>query len=165
MSAYSYEQNHAYKSEILSTNAGTEGQVLMPGQFPVEVVNEDKIIIRPVMAPLYDEAGAELYPHYPNAIGGWGEMDAQILRPVVSDITLTRGWQKSVSSVAGGRRQADYVHQIDITGESAAPVVVKSMTPVKRIEAPVFEQKEMYVLTQDMIDASISSYLDKNYNR
>ena len=165
MSAYNYPQNHAYRSEVISEHPETEGQVLMPGEFPVEIVNNDKFIIKPVMAPLYDEPGSELYPHYPNALGGWGSSDAQLLRPVVSDITFTRGSKKSAAAPSGSSRKADYVHQINITGEDAAPVVVKSLTPIKNIEVPVYEQKEMYVLTQDMINASVSSYLDKKYNR
>ena len=165
MAAYNPEQNHGYKSEVVSANGATEGQVIMPGEFPVEVVNNDKIIIKPVKATLYDEPGAEFYTHYPNAIGGWGQGDAQMLRPVVSEITLTRGWKSTTSSVSSTRPQAEADQKVNLTGEDVVPVVVKSLTPIKNIEVPVFEQKEMYVLTQDMVDASISSYLDKKYNR
>ena len=80
-------------------------------------------------------------------------------------MTLTRGWKSTTSSVSSTRPQAEADQKVNLTGEDAVPVVVKSLTPIKNIEVPVFEQKEMYVLTQDMVDASISSYLDKKYNR
>ena len=163
MGAYNYEQNHGYRGETISSREGNEGEVIMPAEFPVEVVNNDKFIIKSVMAPLYDEADAKLYPHYPNAIGGWGAADAQILRPIVSEITFTRGWTKTAGQT-NAAKPANYV-QPAITGGTATPVIVKSMTPIKNIEVPVFEQKEMYVLTEDMLKSSIPSYLDKKYNR
>jgi len=159
MSAYSYDQNHGYKGEII----GSDGSVLMPGEFPVEIVNDDKFIIKPVMAPLYDEAGAELYPHYPNAIGGWSEYDASILMPVVSEITFTRGWKNTTASTPS--RPMAAIENIKVSGEAAKPVVVKSVTHVENVEVPAFEQTDMFILTQDMIDASVSSYLDQKYNR
>ena len=159
MAAYSNDQNHGYKSEIVSERKGAEGEVIMPGEFPVEIVNNDKFIVKPVMAPLYDEADAKLYPHYPNAIGGWGEGDAQMLRPVVSEITFTRGWKKSAASTSSAR-SAGYV-QPRMDGEAAVPVVVKSLTPIKNIEAPVFEEHKMHVVTEEMFRASVASYLEE----
>lgn len=164
LGAYNQETNHGYRSAVLSERPEAEGEVIMPAEFPVEVVSNDKIVIKPVMAPLYDEAGSELYAHYPNAIGGWGSADAQIIRPVVSEITLTRGWNGAKTKTSSARKTNDYV-SIDLTGEDAAPVVVKSVTPIKNIEVPVFEQKPMYVLTQEMLDASIKSYIDQKYNK
>ena len=164
MAAYNPEQNHGYKSAVVSSREGAEGEVIMPGEFPVEIVSDDKFIIKPVMAPLFDEADAELYAHYPNAIGGWGEYDAQMLRPVVSEITFTRGWKSTASASASAARQAECAKP-RVAGETWTPAVVKSLTPVKNVNVPTFEQKEMYILTEDMLNASIESYLDKKYNR
>jgi hypothetical protein len=130
----------------------------MPAEFPVTVVNNDKIIIKPVQAAVTDEAGAETYPHYPNAIGGWGEYDAQLLRPIVSEITLTRGWTEPETDTKTRSARRNYVENINLTGEDATPVVVKSMTPIKNIEVPSFEKKAMYVLTQEMFEESIRNY-------
>lgn len=162
MAGYNFDENHGYKSEVLSS---TTGDVLMPGEFPVTVLSDDKFVIQPAMATLYDDDNAERYAHYPNAIGGWGAADAQILRPVVSQITMTRGWSEKSSSAASRRSSAQEIRNIDITGEDAVPVVVKSITPIKNIEIPEFEEKEMFILTEEMIDASVSSYLDMKYNR
>jgi hypothetical protein len=164
MAAYNPEQNHGYKSAVVSSREDAEGEVIMPAEFPVEIVNDDKFIIKPVMAPLFDEAGAKLYAHYPNAIGGWGEHDAQMLRPVVSEITFTRGWKSTASTSASAARQAECAKP-RVAGETWTPAVVKSLTPVKNVNVPTFEQKEMYILTEDMLNASIESYLDKKYNR
>ena len=163
MSGYNHEQNHGYKSEVVSSREGAEGEVIMPAQFPVEIVNDDKFIIKPVMAPVYDAADAKLYEHYPNAIGGWGEGDAQMLRPVVSEITFTRGKSSKTTSTSVAR-EAEYAKP-RVIGEPAVPVVVKSLTPIKNINVPSFEQKGMYILTEDMLNASIESYLNKKYNR
>lgn len=163
MSAYNYDQNHGYKSEVVSEREGAEGEVIMPAEFPIEIVNEDKFIIKAVMAPVHDEADAELYPHYPNAIAGWGASDAQILRPIVSEITFTRGWKSSAATTPSAR-QVDFV-QPNMVGEDAVPVVVKSVTPIKNIEVPTFEEHEMFVLTQEKLESSIRSYLEKKYNR
>ena len=154
MSAYNKETNHGYKSEVVNA----AGDVIMPAEFPVTVVNNDKIIIKPVQAALTDEAGAETYAHYPNAIGGWGEMDAQLIRPIVSEITLTRGWTEPEKETPARSARRNYVEQINLSGEAAAPVVVKSMTPIKNIEVPSFEKLPMYVLTQEMFDESIRNY-------
>ena len=154
MSAYNQETNHGYKSEHVNAS----GDVIMPAEFPVTVVNNDKIIIKPVQAAVTDEAGAETYPHYPNAIGGWGEYDAQLLRPIVSEITLTRGWTEPETDTKTRSARRNYVENINLTGEDATPVVVKSMTPIKNIEVPSFEKKAMYVLTQEMFEESIRNY-------
>lgn len=154
MSAYNNETNHGYKSEV----SDAAGEVIMPAQFPVTVVNDDKIIIKPVQAAASEEAGAETYAHYPNAIGGWGEADAQLIRPIISEITLTRGWDEPTAKAATESVHRNYVENIDITGEDAVPVVVKSVTPIKNIEVPSFEKKAMYVLTQEMFEESIRNY-------
>ena len=164
MAAYSPEQNHGYKSAVVSGREGAEGEVIMPAEFPVEIVNDDKFIIKPVMAPLYDEADAELYAHYPNAIGGWGEHDAQMLRPVVSEITFTRGWKSTASTSASAARQAECAKP-RVACETWAPAVVKSLTPIKNVTVPTFEQQKMYILTEDMLNSSVKTYLDKKYNR
>lgn len=163
MGAYNYEQNHGYRGAVTSGREGAEGEVIMPGQFPVEVVNNDKFIIKSLMAPVEDAAGATLYPHYPNAIGGWGAADAQLLLPIVSEITFTRGW-KNTSSQANSVNYAGYAEPT-LTGGPVTPVVMKSMTPIKNIKVPVFEEKEMYILTEDMLRSSVESYLDMKYNR
>lgn len=164
MAAYNPEQNHGYKSAVVSGREGAEGEVIMPAEFPVEIVNDDKFIIKPVMAPLFDEADAKLYAHYPNAIGGWGEHDAQMLRPVVSEITFTRGWKTTASASPSSARQAECVKP-RVPGATWTPAVVKSLTPVKNVTVPTFEQKEMFILTEDMLNSSIKTYLEEKYNR
>ena len=164
MAAYNPEQNHGYKSAVVSGREGAEGEVIMPAEFPVEIVNDDKFIIKPVMAPLHDEADAKLYAHYPNAIGGWGEHDAQMLRPVVSEITFTRGWKSTASTATSTSREAEYAKP-RVVCETWTPAVVKSLTPIKNVNLPSFEQKDMYILTEDMLNSSIKSYLDEKYNR
>lgn len=161
MSAYNVDTNHGYKSEV--TNAA--GEVIMPAKFPVTVVNNDKVVIGGVQAPITDAPGAETYTHYPNAIGGWGEYDASLLRPIVTEITLTRGWTGTQASSVSSSRCLNYVEDINITGEDARPVVVKSMTPIKNIKIPVFEKKEMFVLTQEKFDDAIRSYSEQQYRR
>lgn len=161
MGAYNRDTQHGYRTEIVSSQTG---EVIMPGEFPVEIVNNDKFIVKSAMAALNDEPGAEFYPHYPNAIGGWGEYDAQILRPVISEITFTRGWKNTEAPASSSRTVNDAV-KVNMSGEDAVPVVVKSMTPIRYIEVPEFEQREMFVLTQEMLDASVKSYLDEKYNR
>lgn len=134
MSAYAYyddagkELNHGYKTEVVKESTG---EVFMPGEFPVEVVSKDKIVIKALKAAqdttATSLANAKLNTYYPNAIGGWGAADAQLIRPVVSEITLTRGWtETATSSVKAVRR--NFVERVDITGEDAQPVVFKSMT-------------------------------------
>ena len=78
---------------------------------------------------------------------------------------MTRGWNEKSSAAASRRSSSQEIRNIDITGEDAVPVVVKSITPIKNIEIPEFEEKEMFILTEEMIDASVSSYLDMKYNR
>lgn len=133
MSAYANKDgkttlNHGYKSEVVKK---TTNEVFMPGEFPVEVVSKDKIIIKSVKAALDTTAAtladAKLYNHYPNAIGGWSAYDAQLIRPVVSEITLTRGWNETSTSLAL-RVRRNYVERIDITGEDVKKVIYKSMT-------------------------------------
>lgn len=154
MAGYNSETNHGYKSEV----ANAAGDIIMPAEFPVTVVNNDKIIIKPAMASVTDEAGAETYPHYPNAIGGWGEADASLIRPIVAEITLTRGWDEPEEETPARSARRNYVEQINVSGEAAAPVVVKSVTPIKNIEVRSFEKKQMYVLTEEMFEESIRNY-------
>lgn len=127
---------HGYKSEVVKESTG---EVYMPARFPVEVVSKDQIIIHPVEAPIDTTAAsfeeAKKYLHYPNAIGGWGQSDAQVIRPIISEITLKRGWTESstTSSVP-----FNYVQSVELTGEDVQQVVVKSMTlvPEKKTSKP-----------------------------
>ena len=137
MSAYAYygndgkDLNHGYKSEVVKPSTG---EVFMPGDFPVEIsADRKKIVIKPIMAPVDTSAAdlsqAKLHAHYPNAIGGWGEYDAQLVRPVVSEVTLTKGWtEKSTSEYGMSAPRRNFVERIDLTGEDARPIVFKSMT-------------------------------------
>ena len=147
MAAYNYETNHGYKQ----ATANSAGDIIMPASFPVEVVNNDKLIIRPVQAALTDEENAQTYPHYPNAIGGWGVADATIIRPVVSEITLERGWSEPKSTAAPNNYRRNYVERVDMTGEDAKPVVLKSITSIKNIDVPEFKQAPMHIVTIDMV--------------
>ena len=160
MGAYNQETNHGYKYETLSQN----GSVLMPGEFPVEIVNKDKFIIKAAYAPLEDTFEAKTYPHYPNAIGGWGQADATIIRAVVSEITFTRG--ASGKSSAASKASRNCVERVELTGEDAQPVVVKSMTGVKDVEIPEFKQvTSIPVVDVEMLRAAARKHVEELRNR
>lgn len=161
MSAYAHSENgktlnHGYKIEVAKESTG---EVYMPGQFPVEVVSKDKIIVRPVKAALDTTAAtvadANLYNHYPNAIGGWGAYDAQIIRPVVSEITLTRGWTEKENSSAV--RRTNCVERIDITGEDVMKVTFKSMTPMpeRKEKQPFRKVRPIFYPTDEAYEMSL----------
>ena len=147
MSAYSQETNQGYKSAV--TNSADE--VIMPANFPIEIVNNDKFIIKAIQAPLSDTSLDETYPHYPNAIMGWGQADASIIRPVVSEITFTRGWQKTTTSTSSKAVRRNYVESVEMSGEDSMPVVTKSITNISEIEIPQYEVREMTVVTTEML--------------
>ena len=87
-----------------------------------------------------------------------------MLRPVASEITFTRGWKSTASTSASAARQAECAKP-RVACETWAPAVVKSLTPIKNVTVPTFEQQKMYILTEDMLNSSIKTYLDEKYNR
>lgn len=160
MGAYSQETNHGYKYETLSQ----DGSVLMPGEFPVEIVNDDKFIIKAAYAPLEDSPTATRYAHYPNAIGGWGQADAIIIRSVVSEITFTRGWNGKTATTSSASRR-NYVERVDLTGEDAHMVAVKSMTGVKDVVIPQFEEVKIPVVDIEMLKEAAHNRVEELRNR
>lgn len=157
MSAYAYygndgkELNHGYKTGVTKKTTGEE---FMPAAFPVEV-SSNKVVIKPVMAAVDTTAAnlssAKLHAHYPNAIGGWGEADAQLLRPVISEITLTKGWTESSTNAPARFARENYVERVEMSGGDAKPVVFKSMTarPEVRKHKPFKHVRPIFYKTDE----------------
>jgi len=160
LGAYNETTNHGYKSQVELE----DGTVIMPAEFPVEIVNDDKFIVKPVYATLTSDPASEKYPHYPNAIGGWGQADAAIVRSVVSEITFTRGWSGSASATASGAGR-NYVRSVELSGEDARPVVVKSMTGVADVEVPEFKEMSLPIVDLDMLRAAAKKRVEDLRNR
>jgi hypothetical protein len=151
MSAFSQDTNHGYKSAVKNS----DGEVIMEASFPVQIVNNDKFIVKPINAPLSDTSRDETYPHYPNAIMGWSQADASIIRPVISEITFTRGAQATTTSTSSRSVRRNYVESVNMSGEDALPVVVKSMTNISEVEIPQYEVRDLHVVTTEMLYESI----------
>jgi hypothetical protein len=131
----------------------------MPGAFPVEVsADKNKIVIKGVQAAVAD-GSTETAVHYMNAVGGWGSADAQLYRPVISEITLTRGWTETKSSdVWSGSRKAvkNYVEKPAISTEDVEAVVWKSMT--KFPEPVKINKVEPSIVTMDKLEKALNDY-------
>jgi hypothetical protein len=121
-----------------------------PG-FPVEISEDgNKIVIKPI-----DYNGTLLYM---NALGF--SQDAimsgtvEIVAPVISEITLTRGWngtKSNLNNVIPERRSASMMNFDGTAGK--APIVRKigSMTDFK--DVPVREVETVKVVTEESLDA------------
>lgn len=128
--------------------------------FPVEISADKKTIrIKPIMK--------DGVPHYMNAIGGWGQKDAtNPVWPVISEITLTKGWngdsQTSNASVEVAEQPVK-AKSVNVSTPDARRVVWKSntglpeMKKVQRIENPM-------ILTEEVLDNYLNN-LAKKYNR
>ena len=161
MSAFSQDTNHGYKSAVMND----AGDVIMPAEFPIEIVNDNKFIVKAINAPLDATSLDETYPHYPNAIMGWGQADASIIRPVVSEITFTRGWKNTASATSSKAVRGNYVESVNMSGEDAMPVVVKSITKISEIEIPQFEERDMTIVTQELLYESIEKRAQELFRR
>lgn len=142
VSGYSHETGTGFKTH-------DEG-------FPVEVsADKNTIIIKSAM-----HEGA---PHYMNATAGWGQADAAVTEPVISEIKLTRGWTETKSSevVSGSRR--NYAEKVDMATEDAQRVVWKSMTDFP--EQVEFQKVKVNAVTMDALNKAIDEYAAKKYQK
>ena len=127
-----------------------------PG-FPVEIVDDDTIIIKPIT---FD--GNVLYM---NAIG-LGEFAAmgqyELVAPVISEITLTRGWDgdsKSATKVAPQRRSVAPMNFDGTPVQIPAVRKVRSMTDLKFVDYEVVEK--VTIVTEENLDAYMTKQVDK----
>jgi hypothetical protein len=156
VTAYDKYSNHGYRSPAEN----------MPGAFPVEVsADRKKIVIKGVQAAVA-AGSSETAMHYMNAVGGWGQADAQIYRPIISEITLTKGWTETKSSNAwAGSRQAprNYVERPEISTEDAQYVAWKSMTEFR--EPVKINKVEPSIVTMDKLDEALAKYASRYQTR
>lgn len=147
--AYDRVSNHGYRGPGEN----------MPGAFPVEVSADKKTIVIKGVEADNDNGGVAI--HYMNAIGGWGQADAQIVRPIISDITLKKGWTGTKAS--DSYSTADYVTAPELSSEDCTPVIWKSMTDFK--ETPKYKQVEPCVVTMEMIEKAVDKYASRYQRR
>lgn len=151
--AYNRESNHGYRA------AGED----MPGAFPVEIsADKNTIVIKGVEASLDNGTGTK-GTHYMNAIGGWGQYDAQILRPIISDITLTRGWTETATANAWIGARGNYVEAPVLSSEDCTPVIWKSMTEFKETLKP--RKVEPSIITMEMVEKALEKYASRYQRR
>jgi hypothetical protein len=119
--------------------------------FPVQIsADKNTVTIKPI-----EEDGAK---YYMNAIAGWGQNDASITEPVISDIKLTRGWKDDVKASSSRRTVTNYVEDVNLLTEDCERVVWKSMTDFEKIERIDFKEVEPVVITMDKLEAAFAKY-------
>lgn len=152
VTAYDKVSNHGYR-------AAAEN---MPGAFPVEIsADGNTIVIKGVNAAIADDS-SEMAIHYMNAVGGWGSYDAQIYSPIVSDITLTRGWTETKAQMASAPR-SNYVEKPEISTEDATPVVWKSMSKYDNVRK--YRRVEPEAFTIEKLEKVLDARSPKYQNR
>lgn len=151
--AYNRESNHGYRGP------GED----MPGAFPVEIsADKNTIVIKGIEASL-DNGTGQKGTHYMNAIGGWGQYDAQIIRPIISEITLKRGWTETKAFNAPSSSRRNYVEKPELSSEDCTPVVWKSMT---EFEEPVKVRKvEPSIVTMEQVEKALEKYSSRYHRR
>lgn len=140
---YDLEANHAFKTHETG--------------FPVEISADKKTIT-------IKACDVDGKPHYMNAIAGWGQYDAAITEPVVSEIKLTKGWTdtKASDTRSAGRT---YVEKVNIEDEACERIVWKSMTKFPERENIKFEEAEPCIITMEMIEEALEKYASKYQRR
>lgn len=132
----------------------SNGYYSAPLVFPVEVSDDRKTVI---IKPIQDAAGENFYP---NIIGTEPTTGQYILEhPIISEITLTKGWNEaSRSSVAFGSVPAS----VDPIGD-VPTLVYKSMT---RFEKPVATRKiTREVMNVEKMNANMKEYVNNYLNK
>jgi len=138
VSGYNHDQGTGFKTH-------EEG-------FPVEIsADRNTIIIKSAM-----HQGA---PHYMNATAGWGQADASIIEPVISEVKLTRGWTETKSSDVIGSSRRNYVEKVDMSTEDATRLVYKSMTDFP--EPIEFKKVKANVITMEKMNKGLADYAAK----
>ena len=93
-----------------------------------------------------------------NAIAGWGQADASITEPVISEIKLTRGWKDGAKASSSRRAVTNYVEDVNLLTEDCERVVWKSMSDFSKIERINFKEVEPVVITMDKLEAAFAKY-------
>ena len=134
-----------------------------PG-FPVEISEDgNKIVIKPI-----DYNGTLLYM---NALGFSDDAimqgSVEIVAPVISEITLTRGWNGTKSNLSNVEPEKVSASMMNFDGTPAkAPVTRKvgSMTDFSKIRTPkVVEQ--VTVATEENLDAFMTKQVEKTFGK
>lgn len=126
-----------------------------PG-FPVEIVNDDKIVIKPI-----EFDGNVLYM---NALGFGADAvygQLEIVAPIISEITLTRGWDGADGNVkAAPVRTSATAVNFDGTPVKT-PVVrkVRSMTDLESVDYEVVDK--VTIVTEENLDAYMTKQVEK----
>jgi hypothetical protein len=133
-----------------------------PG-FPVEIVDENTIKIKPIV--LTD--GTKVQNCYMNAVGvnAYSATGLEIVAPLLSELTLTRGWDGDLARTSAVASPAK-VSAVSIDGSAVsvpAARIYKSMTEFK---APVeySTAEPLNVLTKEVFDQAMENYVKKVYN-
>lgn len=155
VTAYDKQSNHGYRAPAEN----------MPGAFPVEIsADGNTIVIKGVEAAVAD-GSSETAIHYMNAVGGWGNYDAQLYSPIISDITLKRGWTETSTQNAYSRTASrkNYVERPEISTEDCTPVVWKSMTEFK--EPLKVRKTEPAIVTMEKLEKALDEYVSRYHRR
>lgn len=119
--------------------------------FPVQISSDkNTVTIKAV-----EENGGK---YYMNAIAGWGQADASITEPVISEIKLTRGWKDGAKASSSRRAVTNYVEDVNLLTEDCERVVWKSMSDFSKIERINFKEVEPVVITMDKLEAAFAKY-------
>lgn len=152
VTAYDKASNHGYRAPAEN----------MPGAFPVEIsADKNTIVIKGVNAAISEDS-SEMAIHYMNAVGGWGSWDAQIYSPIISDITLKRGWTEAPSETASAVC-SNYVEKPVISTEDCTPVVWKSMTKFNPVQK--YRKVELEPFTLEKLEKTLDSTSPRYLNR
>lgn len=152
VTAYDRVSNHGYRAPAEN----------MPGAFPVQVsADKNTVVIKGVNAAIAEDS-SEMAMHYMNAVGGWGSYDAQIYSPIVSDITLKRGWTETPAKQSAAVR-SNYVEKPEISTEDCTPVVWKSMTKFDKVQQ--YRRVEPEAFTMDKLQNSLDTDSPRYQNR
>lgn len=152
VTAYDKASNHGYRAPAEN----------MPGAFPVEIsADKNTIVIKGVEAAIAEDS-QETAMHYMNAVGGWGSWDAQIYSPIISDITLKRGWTET-SPASSSAVCSNCVEKPLISTEDNTPVVWKSMSKFDTMRK--YRTVELEPLTMEKLERTLDTTSPRYLNR